>query len=420
MRRFFGLERIPRPAVSREVWLLCLTTGLINAGYLSMMGLLKTIFVLRLGYGADFVGVIMAVGSLSFALSSLLGGILGGRFGSRRVMIAGAAVIAGGMALLPLTEYVSAVVQPFWPPLVQVITSAGWAWVAVNLVPALMAFSTPESRKDAYGLKEAGAGLGLFSGNIVGGLLPGAFAGALYLRLDTAAPYRYALIVAVVVALAALIPLLRLAEAPRPPQAAAVPMRASARALRPFAGLIFAAFLNHAAVATVRVFYPAYLDRVFALPTALIGLIASIGTFLAVVGALVGPRLIGGRSSGFGMLIASLGMTASLLLIGLFDHWLAAGIGTIGALALMGLWTLAYQVLQMEMAAPSQRSLVAGIGWMGMSSGFTLMSFGGGQIVAAYGYRPMFLLGAALTAASATVMWRMTQRSYRKNSTRAA
>jgi predicted MFS family arabinose efflux permease len=147
------------------------------------------------------------------------------------------------------------------------------------------------------------------------------------------------------------------------------------------------------------------------LPTSLIGLIASIGTLLAVVGSLAGPRLIGGRSSGFGMILASLGMTASLLLIGLFDNWLAAGIGTIGTLALMGLWTLAYQVLQMEMAEPGQRSLVAGIGWMGMSSGFTLMSFGGGQIVAAYGYRPMFLLGAALTAASATVMWRISRRA---------
>ena len=397
------------PAVNREVWLLCFATGLINAGYLSMMGLLKTIFVLRLGYGADFIGTLMAAGSLSFAVSSLLGGILGARFGARPVMIAGTVVIGGGMALLPLTEFVPISAQPFWPPLVQVVTSAGWAWVAVNLVPALMAFSVPENRKRAYGLKEAGAGLGMFSGAIVGGLLPAFFAGTLHLSLDTPAPYRYALIVAVGVALAALIPVLRLADVPRTSQAVPAPMRASAVALRPFAGLIFAALLNHAAVASARVFYPAYLDRVFALPTALIGLIASIGTMLAVVGSLVGPRLIGTRGSGFGMVLASLGLTASLLLMGLFDNWLAAGIGTIGTLALIGLWTLAYQVLQMEMAEPAHRSLVAGVGWMGMSTGFTLMSFGGGQIVAAYGYRPMFLLGAALAATSATVMWRISR-----------
>ena len=41
--------RMALPDVGHEVWLLCIATGLINAGYLSMMGLLKTIFVLRLG-----------------------------------------------------------------------------------------------------------------------------------------------------------------------------------------------------------------------------------------------------------------------------------------------------------------------------------------------------------------------------------
>ena len=405
------LGAVALPDVGREVWLLCIATGLINAGYLSMMGLLKTIFVLRLGYDADFVGTIMAVGSLSFALSSLLGGILGGRFGARPMMIAGAAVVAGGMALLPLTEFVPVAIQPLWPPLVQVVTSAGWAWVAVNLVPALTAFSVPENRRDAYGLKEAGAGLGMFLGAIVGGLLPAFFAGAFHLSLDTPAPYRYALMASVLVALAALIPIVRVGDVPRTHAAVAIPLRTSVAALRPFAGLILAALLNHAAVASVRVFYPAYLDRVFMLSTALIGLIASIGTLLAVVGSLNGPRIIGSRSSGFGMIVASLGLTASLLLMGLFDNWLAAAIGTIGTLALIGLWTLAYQVLQMEMAEPAQRSLVAGVGWMGMSLGFTLMSFAGGQIVTAYGYRPMFLLGAALSATSAALMWRISQHS---------
>jgi len=404
------LGAVALPDVGREVWLLCLATGLINAGYLSMMGLLKTIFVLRLGYDADFVGTIMAVGSLSFALSSLLGGILGGRFGARPMMIAGAAVVAGGMALLPLTEFVPVAIQPLWPPLVQIVTSAGWAWVAVNLVPALTAFSEPENRKDAYGLKEAAAGSGMFLGAIVGGLLPAFFASALDLSLDTPAPYRYALMASVLVAAAALIPVVRVGDVPRTQSATRIPLHTSFAALRPFAALIFAALLNHAAVASTRVFYPAYLDRVFMLPTALIGLIASIGTLLAVVGSLSGPRVIGSRSSGFGMIVASIGMTASLLLMGLFDNWLAAAIGTIGTLALIGLWTLAYQVLQMEMAEPAQRSLVAGVGWMGMSLGFTLMSFAGGQIVTAYGYRPMFLLGAALSATSAAMMWRMTQR----------
>ncbi len=45
-----------------------------------------------------------------------------------------------------------------------------------------------------------------------------------------------------------------------------------------------------------------------------------------------------------------------------------------------------------------------------MSTGFTLMSFGGGQVVTALGYRPVFLIGAALSGTSALVMWRLSRR----------
>jgi len=48
---------------------------------------------------------------------------------------------------------------------------------------------------------------------------------------------------------------------------------------------------------------------------------------------------------------------------------------------------------------------------MGMSIGFTLMSFAGGQIVTAYGYRPVFLIGAVLAATSAAMMWRISRRA---------
>jgi hypothetical protein len=37
---------------------------------------------------------------------------------------------------------------------------------------------------------------------------------------------------------------------------------------------------------------------------------------------------------------------------------------------------------------------------------FTAMTFGGGYMIAAFGYRSLFLLGAALTGLSALVFWR--------------
>lgn len=396
------------PTIGREVWLLCLATGLLNAAYLSMMGLLKVLFVLRLGYDAGYVGSLFAAGSLSFALCTLFAGVLGGRIGPRRAMLGGVGLIVVSMAVLPLTEFVPLALRPWWPILVQVVSSAGWSVFMVNLVPALMAFSVPENRKQVYSLKEASAGLGMFLGAVVGGLLPGLFAGLLALDLDGPAPYRYGLIVTTVIALVGLVPLWRLTPVAGTAQTATAAF--SPAALRPLAPLLVAALLNHAAVASARAFYQAYLDRVFALSAALIGLVTSVGTLLAVIGSLNGPRLVARRGNGFGMMFASVGITISLLVMGSFGAWPAAGLGAIGVLALTAIWTPAYQLLQMELADPRQRALVAGAGWLGMSTGFTLMSFGGGQIVTAVGYRPVFLLGAALSATSALVMWRLSRR----------
>lgn len=395
-------------AVGREIWLLCLATALLNAAYLSMMGLLKVLFVLRLGYDAGYVGSLFAAGSLSFALCTLWAGVLGGRIGPRRAMLGGVGLIVVSMAVLPLTEFVPLALRSFWPILVQVVSSAGWSVFMVNLVPALMAFSVPENRKQVYSLKEASAGLGMLLGAVIGGLLPGLFAALGELDLAGPAPYRYGLIVAALLALAGLVPLWRLAPVPAAPRPTTATF--SLAPLRPLAPLFLAALLNHAAVASARAFYQAYLDRTFALSAALIGLITSIGTFLAVVGSLNGPRLVARRGNGFGMMFASLGITLSLVVMGSFPAWTAAGLGAIGVLALTAVWTPAYQVLQMELSDPVHRSLVAGAGWLGMSTGFTLMSFGGGQVVTAVGYRPVFLCGAALSGLSAVLMWRLSRR----------
>jgi MFS family permease len=73
-------------------------------------------------------------------------------------------------------------------------------------------------------------------------------------------------------------------------------------------------------------------------------------------------------------------------------------------LALSAMWRPAYQVLQMEMADPAWRSLMSGAGAMAMSLGFASMSYSGGYIVVAAGYRWVFLIGVGLSTMSAALM----------------
>ena len=50
---------------------------------------LLNLYLLRLGYDPEFVGLISASGYLGFAVFCLPAGALGGRWGNRRTMIAG-------------------------------------------------------------------------------------------------------------------------------------------------------------------------------------------------------------------------------------------------------------------------------------------------------------------------------------------
>jgi MFS family permease len=387
---------------SRDAWLLSAAIGVFTGALLGMMQLLKVIFVLRLGYGPEFVGTLFATGALSFTAFSLPGGALGGRLGPRRTMILGAIIMVVGMAMLPVTELTPYAIRPYWLLLVQVVSSAGWSMVIVNHVPAMMVFTTPESRRGAYALREALAGLGTFLGMLVAGLLPGAFAGLLHLTTDHSAPYQYALGVCVVAAMTGLVPLALIGEVQ--PMAPTRRQRASSPPLMPLAMLVTCAFLNHSAVASCRAFAFAYMDTALRLPTSLVGLMSSLGMLGAILAALGGPRLARRRGSGHAMTVASIGLAFSLLLMGLIRHWAAAGLGMAGMLALSAVWIPAYQVLQMEMAEPEWRPLVAGASSMGMSLGFGTMSLVGGHIVAAFGYNWLFVLGAVLATLSATVM----------------
>src|SRR5262249_43875959 len=94
---------------SRDVRLYLLTAVLIG---LTVFGgiytVLLNLYLLRLGYHSDFVGLVNAAGLLMVGLTCLPAGSLGARWGVRRTMIAGMLLMVGGFLLLPLCELVPA------------------------------------------------------------------------------------------------------------------------------------------------------------------------------------------------------------------------------------------------------------------------------------------------------------------------
>jgi MFS family permease len=395
---------------SRDTRLLFAASGLISISFFGIQMLLKVLYVLRLGYGPEYVGWFLAASSLGFMGMGIPSGVLGNRYGPRTVMLVGGAIVVVGMAMLPLSESMPLWGDPAWPIVSQVVLTVGWSLMTVNLVPALTAVTADQNRNSAFSMNAVLQGAGTFVGTLVGGLLPGLFANLLGESLDAPAPYRVSLWVGAVLALAAVIPLWFV----RPIAPGTHSREAKERGHFPFgpiAIVIAYVYLRHAGWATCQAFFNAYLDTDLRLPTSSIGLISSAGQFLAILAPLLNPRLAARRSNGWTLIVTTLGVAASLVPLALVRHWAAAGLGRLVCVVASAVWLPALQAFQMERVDPRWRSLAYGAVAMGMGLGFSSTSLVGGYVISARGYRALFTMGIFVTLASAALLWGILRRA---------
>jgi MFS family permease len=396
--------RLPAmPRFSRDTRLLFAATALAAASFYGLHTLLKVIYILRLGYGPEYVGWFNGAGALSYMGMGVPSGALGNRFGTRKVMLAGGLLAVGGMIMLPLAEFVPPGLAGAWPFASQIVLTTGWSMFNVNIVPALGAVTTAENRSRAYAVCGALRGLGTFLGTLIGGVLPGLFVPLLGQGLELPAPYRLAMWTGALIFVTALIPIL-----PVKVEGRATPREAGERQgafpVWPLLLISVYIYFSHAGWATGQGFSSAYMDEDLRLPIATIGLITSAGQFLAILAPLLMPRLAARRGSGWTLMMASLGMGLTMLPMALTRHWVAAGIGRWGGVILSAIWITALQVFQMERIERQWQSLAYGAASMAMGLGFGSISLAGGYIIAAWGYNRLFLLGAILSVTAALLM----------------
>ena len=161
---------------SRNMRLCLIFIAIFGFCYLGIYLVLLNLYLLRLGYGPEFIGLVYAVSGLVNAVSCLPAGFLGGRWGVRRTIIAGACVGIAGLGLLPLAEFLPQAIQGVWIPVMFSLAGLSRALLFTNLGPFMMNATTPEERDHAFSVYFALVPLGGFAGSLVGGVLPGLFA----------------------------------------------------------------------------------------------------------------------------------------------------------------------------------------------------------------------------------------------------
>lgn len=378
---------------------------------------LLNLYLLRLGYTTDFIGLINAVGLLTFAVASLPAGLMGSRWSNTRLMKVGVVLITVGGVLLPIAESVPVILQDSWLVVTYATMMCGFSFFFVNGEPYLLNVVDSKRRNDAFAFKAAMLSLAAFLGSLIGGIVPEFIASLGEFTLDDPEPYRSTLLIVSVVLVASLVLAFTVKAPPddieveqsMPPDASKPMPLATPQWTTTVIMLIgvmtIVRLLQVAGMATVVVYFNVYMDTKLQVSTGVIGTIAAIGRFIGIPAALFVPTLIDRWGKVNVIIWGSMATAAFLLPIALVDHWIAAAIGYIGVMSISFMRYTAFVVYILELVPKVQQSVMAGSGEMAAGLSFSMMALGGGIILSLFTFRDLFLVGAVLTFIGTFVFW---------------
>lgn len=367
------------------------------------------LYILRMGLGPEVVGQVNSAGLLSFALASLPAGWLGGRFGARKMMVAGVTLALAGMLAVPLADVLPQEWRVAWLAAGYVTLYVGVSAYYVNCSPVLIGATGAGERTRIISMQSALIGTAAFTGGMLAGVLPLLANATLGWPLASPAPYRVPLALAALVFVSALWTISRTHAARLAPPAdlpgdekGAPAVAVSILGLLLIMSLI--RFLQVAGVGSAATFFNVYMDDGLGASTLSIGVISALARLLGVPAALLTPvlaRRFGDAATAVG---GSFMAVAALLPLALVPTWQAAGAGFLAIMAATAVRYPSYFVYMMAITPPQMRAVMSGAGEMAGGFSFALIALAGGYIIAGPGYTTLFLTAAAMTLAGALLL----------------
>jgi len=394
---------------SRDVRIILVASAISSFTMDGVFPVVFNLYILRMGFDAEFVGMVNAVGLLLFSVAALPAGSIGTRFGARAAMIAGVSCTLISAWAVAFTDLVPVAWIPWWITIAYSLLYIGIAFYWVNCSPALINLSPKTEQQRVISVQSAMGNLLAFVGGPLAGLLP-VFAVAIFgWTLDDPAPYRLPLILTGAIYLVAFLLIIRIKPVPTEmPTVSGHSPGAPTMAIPFFSVLIVTSimrFMMVGAVGATNTFFNVFMDEGIGVSPAVIGVIIAVARLTAVFVALMVPYVTERFGTAQTALLAGAGTALVIIPMALFPIWQLAGFGYLGMQSMTSLRYNAQYVYLMSITPPQLRTVMTGAGEFSGGLAFAFFAWIGGFMIVRYGFSWLFISSAIVTLIGCLIFW---------------
>jgi len=399
-----GAVRLGRDA---RIWVL--VWGLIGFAHFGVYSLLLNLTVLRLGYGAGFMGQLQGAGRLTSFAMALPSAAVGRRIGHRNAMLISVPLYIAATLLVAVAEAVPPTARAACLLAGSAMFWAGASLRVVNAAPYLMCVTQGEERGVALAAQQGATYGCAIVGSLVAGWLPGRLSAWLSLPTGSATPYRLSMLLATAGFALAGLALLRARPEAAMPVEAVSDDRPPLRVLLALASLMGVISVGTGAMS----FMNAYLDEALHVPTDQIGVLMAISQLapVAVCGSI--PGLMRRHGATWTLRVSASGIALALAALALVPGAWLAGLAYVAAVGAAAVTTAAGTAFTQEAVPRRWRGTVSACVGMGGSLGYASAGWLGGALAAAAGYRPLFAAAAVAPLVAAALLSLRVRRAAR-------
>ena len=385
-----GLSRYTRrwTALGRQARLMLLYRLLISVGA-APFALFFSLYVLSLGYQADFLGLLMGASALPAIFFAVPLGFLARRWGARRTCMVGILCTTGAVVAVCLSTTASALLAT------RALLGAAMLLPEIALFPLLAGSSRPEQRATLFSADHSVMTLADLVGNMAAGVLPALAMRALGIVPESAGAYRVAMLAGAGIMISSLLPVALVTEQRGGPSSTYANPFALFRQFPRWGRLVVPNIIFSIGASLFLPFINVYFRQVFGVPDALLGSLFAMMALVTGLAGLAAPLAAERLGQMRAIIALQLCSLPFLLGLGLFRwlpviaacFWLRA--------ALCKTADPLYSAFMMDQVEDVDRPLVNSLSTLTHRIGGTFMPFISGMIQIRYGFPPIFV-GAAL------------------------